>query len=211
MQNIRNFDLLKLVPQSLQSDSQIIAACSALEGELQAVSVAVDQIMIISKLSSQPSAVIDNLAWQWSTDFYDDSLSLTTRISLVQNSLKWHKIKGTPAVVQEMVSSVLSNGVVTEWFDYDGEPYHFRVQTDEIISSQAIYDQLAAVITATQNIRSWLDGVIVSRTWSGTAYFGGAICQGKTITIGPFEYQPQTIGVQASTGGAIYTGKTLTI
>jgi phage tail P2-like protein len=211
MQNIRNFNLLSLVPPSLQSDPQVIAACGALQGEIQAVSVAVDQIMIISKLSQQPSEVIDNLAWQWSTDFYDDSLPLATRIALVQNSLKWHMIKGTPAVVQEMVSTVLSNGVVTEWFQYAGQPYHFRVQTDEIISTQAIYNQLAAVIAATQNIRSWLDCILINRQWSGAVYIGGAIYRGQTFKIGMAQFPNHTISGADYIGGAIYIGKIFTI
>lgn len=211
MHNIRNFDLLSLVPPSLQSDPQVIAACGALQGELQAVSVAVDQIMIISKLDKQPSEVIDNLAWQWNVDFYDDSLSLATRIALVKNSLQWHRIKGTAAVVQEMVSTVLSNGVVTEWFQYAGAPYHFRVQTDEIISTQAVYNQLAALITATQNVRSWLDCILIKRNWSGSIYIGGAVYRGQTLSIGMAQFPNHTISDTNYIGGAMYVGKTFTI
>lgn len=211
MQNIRNFNLLSLISPSLQSDSQIIAACQALEGELQAVSTAIDEIMIISKLDQQPSEVIDSLAWQWHTDFYDDSLPLPTRIALVKNSLKWHMIKGTPAAVQEMVSTVLSNGVVTEWFEYGGQPYYFRVQTDEIITSQDVYDQLAALITATKNKRSWLDCILIARNWSGSVYIGGAIYRGQTLTIGMEQFQSLALNESSYIGGAIYIAKNFTI
>jgi P2-related tail formation protein len=120
-------------------------------------------------------------------------------------------IKGTPAVVQEMVSTVLSDGVVTEWFQYGGEAYHFRVQTDEIISSEDIYNRLSAVITATQNIRSWLDCVLILRNWSGTDYIGGIICEGKTLTIGPVQFQSVGASGEAYTGGIIYEYKNYTV
>jgi phage tail P2-like protein len=211
MQNIRNFNLLSLLPPNLQGDPNMIAICAALQAEIQASSNAIDNILIMSKLAQQPSSVIDNLAWQWSTDFYSDSLPLTTRIALVQNSLKWHMIKGTPAVVQEMVSTVLSDGVITEWFQYGGSPYHFWVQTDEVISSQTTYNQLAALITATQNIRSWLDGVLIARNWSGGDYIGGAAYRGQNLTIGIAQF-PAHSAIEASyIGGGIYIAKNFTI
>lgn len=211
MQNIRNFSLLSLVPPSLQSDPQVQAACAALEGELQAVSNDIDQIMIISKLDQQSAAVVDNLAWQWHVDFYDDSLPLEKRIALVKNSILWHRIKGTPAAVQQRVSTVLSGGEVTEWFEYNGRPYYFRVQTDEIVSSQTVYDRLTALIEATKNVRSWLDCLLVARGWSGKFYAGGAIYRGQSLIVRPAQFVPPNVIGTQFIRGAIYFGKTITV
>ncbi|MBP2654262.1 MAG: phage tail protein [Firmicutes bacterium] len=211
MQNIRNFDLLSLVPPSIKNDSQVIAACSALESEIQAVSIAIDDLFIIAKLSSQPEAVIDHLAWQWHADFYEDTSDLATKRSLVQNAINWHRKKGTAAVVQEYVTTVLSDGVVSEWFDYNGEPYYFKVSTDEVLSSSTVYDKLVEIINAVKNARSWLEGIIINRSWTGTTYFGGALSLGRTITLKPVAYGMSAVSAPVYYGGAIHMGKRLTL
>jgi phage tail P2-like protein len=211
MENIRNFNLLDILPPNLQSDTTVQNICASITSQLQTISTMTDNIRIISKLSQQPSEVIDNLAWQWDCIFYDDSLPLATRRALVQNSLIWHFTQGTAACVQDAVSTVLSAGVVTEWFNYDGSPYHFRVQTGEIMSSDDIYNQLLAVINATKNIRSWLDGVVISRQWSGEMYIGGAVQFGKTITMTLAVFPAMSLSDNYYIGGAIYFGKTITV
>lgn len=211
MQNTRNFDLLSLLPSSLQSDAQVIAACSALEGELQAVSTAVDEIMIVSKLDTLPAEVIDHLAWQWHVDFYEDSLALVIRRALVKKSIPWHRRKGTKAIVQEYVSTVLSNGVVTEWFDYGGSPYHFRVQTDEIITDATVYERLTSVINAVKNVRSWLDALIVNRSWNGKIYVGGITVMGRSLTLSPVAFKAPAVSGTHRVGCAIHAGKILSI
>ncbi|MBP2655420.1 MAG: phage tail protein [Firmicutes bacterium] len=211
MQSTRNFDLLSLVSPSIRYDSQVIAACSALESELQAVSCAVDNLLIVSNVSSQPEAVIDHLAWQWHVDFYDDTLDLATKRSLVQNAINWHRKKGTVAVVQEYVSTVLSNGIVSEWFDYGGEPYYFKVSTDEVISSLSIYEKLVDIINAVKNARSWLEGVIICRTWNCNLYFSSALVSGKMLTLSPVQFTIGQVSCAEYFGGALHSGKVIAI
>jgi len=212
MQNVRNFDLLSLIPPSIRGDSQVIASCKALEGELQAVSMAIDNILIISKMDTLPESVIDNLAWQWHVDFYDDTMTIDIKRELVKNAIAWHRRKGTPAIVQEYVSTVLSAGVVSEWFDYAGEPYHFKISTDQIITDVSLYDRLLAVVNAVKNVRSWLDGVSIKRKWSGNMYVGGALYRGQNLTIGPVQLPAQiSNNSEAYVGGAVYFGKNIIV
>jgi len=211
MQNIRNFNLLKLIPPSLQGDTQVQAACSALEGEMQAVSVAIDQIMIISKLDQQPEEVIDSLAWQWHVDFYEDTMDINTKIALVKNAIAWHRRKGTAGMVQEYVSTVLTSGEVTEWFQYDGQPYHFKVQTNGVITSQDAYERLVKLINLVKNTRSWLDSIQINRQWSGTLYIGGALYSGKTIAISPAKFILSNGSAPLFVGGVVLSGKIMTI
>lgn len=211
MQNIRNFDLLSLVPLSLRSDPQVQAAAAALNQELQAVSAAIDEIMVIAKLDRLPEGVIDHLAWQWHVDFYDEELPLATKRALVKSAIAWHRRKGTPAVVQEMVSTVLSNGVVSEWFDYGGQPYRFRVETDEVVHDQSVYDRLVQLVEAVKNVRSWLDTITIRRTWSGVVYFGSSLHGGKTITIGPVQFKGENESIAVYFGSGLLSGKITTI
>lgn len=184
-QTIRNFDLLSMVPPSIRYDEQVIAACSALETELQEITTLADSIEIINNLSTLDADILDHLAWAWHVDFYEDTLDLDTKRSLVKNAIQWHRKKGTTAVVQEYVSTILENAEVQEWFDYSGDPYHFRVVKigGEMLEADQ-YTRLKSVIDTVKNARSYLDGVSLSRTLTGTMYLGGAISIHKRMEVG---------------------------
>ena len=136
------------------------SACTALQDELQAVSQATNDIMILAKIDQQPEAVIDYLAWQFHVDFYDIDFDLPLKRQLVKNSIAWHRRKGTKSVVQEMVSSVFTGGTVHEWFEYGGDPYRFRVEVTKLSDDEMLYNRLIMLINAVKNTRSWLDGII---------------------------------------------------
>lgn len=212
MADLNEISMLELLPESIAGDSNVIAAAKAIDIELKNVLIAMENTdIIIPNIGNMPESVIDLLAWQYHVDFYDATLPLDTKRQLVLKSVDWHKRKGTPSVVREMVSSVLSHGVVTEWFQYGGQPGHFRVQTDEIITDQTVYDRLIKLVNAVKNVRSWLDNIIINRQWSGEAFFGVALNSGKTITIKPVQFNLGDCTGTANFGVALHIGKIISI
>jgi phage tail P2-like protein len=208
MQSIK---LIDLVPPNLQSDPQVQAAAAALDSELRSATEAINEALLLPRLDELPEAVVDLLAWQWHVDFYDPALSLTKKRNLVRQAIAWHKRKGTPSAVQDMVSSVFSGGKVYEWFEYGGEPYHFRVETTGVIGGDAIYTQLSRVINAVKNVRSWLDGIYIQREWSEARYYGGIVRTGKSFSIYPATFPAQTAINNQYVRGAIHKGVIFTI
>ncbi|MDT8901821.1 phage tail protein I [Anaeroselena agilis] len=202
---------IDLIPASISGDANVKAISAAVSPQLQEVSAAIAECVLLARIDELDEQVLDLLAWQWHVDFYDLSLTLAKKRNLVRTAIKWHRKKGTKAAVQAMVSTVFSNGIVTEWFEYGGEPYYFRVETDEIISEAAAYDRLVKVIEAAKNKRSWLESVIVRRTWSGTTYFGAAQVFGKTLTLYPVAFTMETVTGPAYFGCAMHSGKLLSL
>jgi P2-related tail formation protein len=63
--------------------------------------------------------LVDILAWQFSVDSYDASADLEFRKNLVQQSIIWHKTKGTVALVEHVLNTYWPGGAwISEWFDY---------------------------------------------------------------------------------------------
>jgi len=211
MANLATTKIVNLLPSSLQSDSQVIAAATALDAELTAVTAAIEECLLLPRLDELAEDVIDLLAWQWHVEGYDAALPITKKRALVLQSIAWHRRKGTPGLVQDLVTAIYSGGVVTEWFDYAGEPYHFRVQTTGVISSDAIYTQLRAAITAAKNVRSWLDGVYIVREWSGTMYLGFAGHAAKIMTLYPAAFDAQSGSMGLYFRGALHSGRIITV
>lgn len=189
MVNIYAVQLQDLLPESLKQDPDIVGIAEAITQELQAISQETIKCVLLSRINDLSEPVLDGLAWHFHVDFYDTSLGVTQKRELVKNSLPWHKRKGTPAVIEELVTSVFSESKVQEWFQYEGQPYHFRVvfvpsnvhsalkgfthqqlsqYTHQQITNEEQHDTLIAEVTkainSVKNVRSVFDGFIVYGT-----------------------------------------------
>ena len=79
-----------------------------------------------------PEAVIDLLAWQWHVDFYEPfkpNLSLQTKRELVKSSIRWHRKKGTPWAVKEILRQLGFKAELKEWFELPAgaKPHTFSI------------------------------------------------------------------------------------
>ena len=168
-----NYGLLDIVPENLLEDKHIRKITEVIDAELKDVYPETAYPALISRIDELDSDTIDSLAWQWHVDFYDQNLSLNKRRALVKNSIRWHIKKGTKAAVEEMVQTVFESGRVTEWFEYGGEPYHFKI---DLLSAPRIVqedlEKVVRVINSVKNTRSWLDSLGFIRESEGKQYYG---------------------------------------
>lgn len=201
---LQHTSLLDILPPNLLRDKQIKAAAQALDAELQKITEATKEALLLPRLDELPEAVIDLLAWQWHVDFYEPSMSLEMKRQLVRESIAWHRLKGTKAAVEKMVQAVFRGGVVTEWFEYGGEPYHFRV---DILSAPQITAEnttrLLNVINASKNIRSWLDEITYRRDLHDSIHYAAAPTLHATYEIRPAEITDATAEARQYIGAAV--------
>ncbi|MBQ9459089.1 MAG: phage tail protein I [Oscillospiraceae bacterium] len=174
IKGLENISLLDILPENISADQKINAAAKALDAELQKLTRDTAEAILLARLDELPENVLDLLAWQWHVDFYEPlGMDAETKRKLIKNSIAWHRIKGTAAAVQKMVEAAWNGCSIEEWFDYDGEPYHFRVMniTAAHVDEEVIWNVLRA-IWATKNVRSWLDGINFLREADSTVHVG---------------------------------------
>ena len=158
--DLQSVSLLDILPPNLLADKQIHAAARALDDELQKITAATRNTLLLPRLDELPEEVIDLLAWQWHVDFYEPvGMDIETKRRLIKNSIAWHRIKGTPAAVEEVVSAVFDTSHVQEWFEYGGKPYHFKVVTEDVTTDKDVLERMRRAIHAAKNARSWLETV----------------------------------------------------
>ena len=162
VEEFRSLSLLEILPESIRGDPQLQAAAQAFDKELQAVTRDIRENLLLSRIDELPEAVVDLLAWQWHVDFYQPvGLDVETRRRLVKQSIAWHRIKGTPAAVEQVLSAAFSDAEVTEWFEYGGEPYHFRIKASGFTPQSKTVKDLLRALDTVKNVRSWLDGITI--------------------------------------------------
>ena len=204
--DLQSTSLLDILPQNLLADKKINAAAQALDDELQKITEATRNALLLPRLDELSEEVIDLLAWQWHVDFYEPSMSIETKRQLVRESIAWHRIKGTKAAVEKMAQTVFKGGVVTEWFEYGGEPYHFRI--DLLTAPNITQDdtaRLLAVVNAAKNVRSVLDELRFRREAQNDMYYAAAPSIHTTYEIRPAEITDATAEARRHIGAAVST------
>lgn len=161
MNDIYSMDLSSILPSALTRDPKMVALARTLADQLLTVSGHLDDVLIYSRFDELPEALVDVLAYDMHVDWYSYSYPLQVKRDLVKNSVKVHKKMGTKYAVETALGSLWPQSEVEEWFQYGGEPHHFRVMVDVTEDRiTASFGQLVDAIWMYKRLSSWLDGVV---------------------------------------------------
>lgn len=108
---------------------------------------------------------------------------------LIKNAIILHKHKGTKYAIERVCEVLNLRGEVSEWFEYGGEPYYFKVDislTKRRISSELV-QVLIRMVNEFKNVRSWLEEIIVAYLIQGRmCCVGGTMAEGQAFAAPDF-------------------------
>jgi len=156
------FDLL---PPNFKDDPQIKAFCYAVDRLNQKVFEKAQKTQIWSRLREMPEDVIDYLAAELRTPFYDKVKDIDTKRDMVANTFEWYAHLGTRETLVEIVNKVYGDVDITEWFEFDGSPYTFRVKLHQILDGWREVEDFIKLLIWVKNTRSWMDRFTMADSW----------------------------------------------
>lgn len=183
MIDIQSAGLMNLLPPNLRRDSKLAAAAKSLESDMHQIATAISKLSLYDRLDSLNDAEADELAWDFHVDFYDTDLPLEQKRELVKNSIRLHRIKGTPAAIEDLVTILFGEGKVEEWYEYGGEPGYFRVMTNnpEVTLDRA--QEFYRAVESVKRLSAHLEEVILSQAEELQLYFGSGMVVNEHIII----------------------------
>lgn len=180
---LNNVDLLALQSRTMQEDTTTKGLCAALTPQLNLISNETDAILIYSKIEELSSEVLDILAWQFKVDWYIATADIETKRRLIKSAFKVHKTKGTAYAIEQVVQDMFGDGYVTEWFEYGGEPYNFKVITTNPSVTAELANQSNMAVNAVKRKSTVLEQIIVSLSGELNLYFAGVVHEGDISII----------------------------
>ena len=179
-------NLLRSLPPALANDDQMYALAESMAELLTVQLPDVEQSVIYTRIDELPSELLDILAYDFRVDWWDANYSVAEKRRTLKESWNVHRHLGTPAAVETAISAVYPNAVVSEWFEYGGQPYHFKICIDatyedvDPIRHQRVLDR----VNYYKNARSHMDEVEYIARPDGTAIAHAGLCAaGIGITI----------------------------
>lgn len=109
---------------------------------------------------------------------------------LIKQAIELHKYKGTVWAVRRVLEILSLPGAITEWFEYGGKAYFFKVDIELVNQGmdENLFNNLVELIHEYKNVRSKLEALIV---WiinqSAIPIIGCALYGGELTTVLPFQ------------------------
>lgn len=183
MIDLGKINLIDLIPPNLKNDPKVSAAAEALNQQLRIITRLIPGVAIFHRIDSLPGEWVDALAQQWHVDFYDPDLTLSQRRELVKNSLAWHRRKGTPSAVEELITTIFGDGEVKEWFEYGGDPGKFKVMTSNASATADDAEKFLAALGSVVRVSAHLEAIEITVNDTLQMYIGMPLHIGEFMTV----------------------------
>lgn len=212
MIRIQEIKLIDILPEPLRKDKTIVAIAKVLQKYIDENYSYIRRLLILPNIDDiTDERLIDHLAYQFHVDFYDQYLDIDKKKELVKNSIPHHRRKGTKWAIEDLINTLFDVAWVREWFEYNGDPYMFRLHTKDIIDSQERYLKIIAATNTVKNTRSWLEKIVIEHEHNMEFNIGTGMRKLKTITFRPYEIGDITVAERLSIGISRRQSKIMTI
>lgn len=122
-------------------------------------------VLNISNIDTLPSDALPHLAEQYHITGEEGWMFCKTdeeKRALLKNAIKLHKYRGTKYAIISALEVLELKADIAEWFEYNGEPFFFKVFIDLQTSFESeLESRIVNIINAHKNVRSWLERLTI--------------------------------------------------
>lgn len=181
--DIKSIELIRLQTKFMRNDPTTRALCQALNLQLQDLASKLSVCLLLPNVDSLPEKVLDQLAEDLHIDWYDATAAIDIKRALIKSSEKVHMYLGTPYAIEQVIQDYFGDGYVEEWFEYGGQPFNFRVVTNNASVTAELANQFTKAVEAVKRKSTRLEQVIIALSASFDMYFGLVLHTGDQYTI----------------------------
>jgi hypothetical protein len=130
MIDLRDASLLDILPESLLTDDDAVAIAQALDFEIQEVSAAIAQALVLPNIAELTVEVCNEFGWAMRFDelqLWDDA-TVEGKRALLAGSLHTRKKSGTRYAVRRIFDLMQVSGELVEWFEEGAPAYTYRIR-----------------------------------------------------------------------------------
>jgi len=201
--------MAKLLIPKLYEDEKLSAAEKVFLAIFEEFVQKAPLVQVYTRIDELPEQALDLLAWQLHIEGYELAQGLEEKRNLIKRAIKLHRYKGTPYAIKEVLRALSLEGQVKEWFEYGGQPYHFRV---DILSKGKLIEpetetKLLKLIEEYKNTRSKLEKVSIGYSMGRTSITtAGAFIDSGYEYFAPVVIEENFAGAYTTQGGFIDQG-----
>ena len=205
--DIYSVDFTRSLPPTLKDDPEINALGRAIAEQLQITARQIKQNIIYARIDELDEQTLDILAYDLHVDWYDHSYPIEVKRQTIKDSVKIHRRLGTKYAVETALGAVFPGTRVEEWFEYDGDPYTFRVIINATENGVTAAQQAAVLerVIFYKNLRSHLEAVRFKVEKKTAVHVVGYHSIGTRLEVWPY------LAEDIETSGTLFVGGSLSL
>lgn len=166
--------LSDILPHSLLGTVDMDAYAMTLRDAIRIILGMSEKTMVYYNFDKQSEKIVDLMALEWRTQFYDGEMELERKKELVKNTLPWYLIAGTDGAVNGLLETLFGNGRIVPWYEYGGQPYHAKVSAN-IEYSEDIMEKFDTMLRKVKKASTILDEIEMKNFTDTRIYTGVSI------------------------------------
>lgn len=170
-------EILKLLPAWMQEDTSNQALAAGTDEVARQLHARLKLLSRWDKIDELSEAELDEMAWELNIKWYESTAPIATKRAIIRNSDKVYAKLGTHYAVEQIVTDYFGTGVVSEWYEYGGKPFHFKVLSDNPSMVNENLELFLKLLAVTKRRSAWLDSILICLTGEMYLYAGMAVRQ----------------------------------
>ena len=124
-------NLLRTLPEVLRNDDRMLALATGIANQLAARTEEIECLALYVNIDTLPEDLLDILAYDFKVDWWDPDYTIEEKRQVLRESWIVHRTFGTKGSIERAITAIYPGSVVREWFQYNGDPFHFKLCVDE--------------------------------------------------------------------------------
>lgn len=177
---LHDIAFLKLLPQFMREDSGVKGLAKGIEIVVKKLDGSIKSLSTWDSIEKLGEAELDELAWELNVFWYDKSAPLDVKRLLIRDADLVHSRLGTKWAVKKIITEYFGSGRVREWFEYEGEPFHFKIISgNPTITNEKLLEFLG-LLDKVKRQSAVLDGIYITLTGEMNLYLAMGLHEAGT-------------------------------
>lgn len=136
---IEDLNFMALLPGFMQGDNANIGLSEGVNKVSADLARRIKLLTTWDQIDYMSSAELDMLADELHISWYNKSATKEVKRNIIKKSDMVHAKLGTNWAVMQVITEYFGESKIIDWYDYGGEPWHFKIQTlnQSILNSKA--------------------------------------------------------------------------
>lgn len=149
------------LPEFLRDETRVKALAYAINKQVRYLILKQDAARVYSGIEFCSERVLDVFAYELKIPQYKDTFNIDIKRRMVANGLIYWSTLGTVGALEQLCSDIFDDAKVEEWFDYDGEPCHFKIVTENYNLTEADIAEFKSCVNTVKRLTAHMDDFIV--------------------------------------------------
>jgi len=162
--NLYDIEFVKLLPGFMRDDLAVKGMSAGTDKVIKAFEAARKTMTVWDAVNSMTEGELDELAWELNILWYNKGASLEAKREIILNSDRVYRKLGTKWAVENVITTYFGEGHIFEWFEYDGEPGHFKVLSANPTITNEKLSEFLNILQKVKRASAILDGILITLT-----------------------------------------------